>query len=128
MIEDGDRRRDATANFRGLATGYKIRVVLKSALTPPVWPVPPPPDDDDDDAPGPVVTITPTTCEVYVVETIEDSTGAFKSQRITDEVMTVAVFDPTLPTVAEPDPKTGPYGHVEIIDGIPELTWLGCPV
>jgi hypothetical protein len=80
---------------------------------------------------GDETVITPTELEVWICEIDDDyspSGGSkFRRQRVTDEVVTVAVYDPTLPETSEVENKVdGLYGHIELIDGIVELTWVGC--
>lgn len=115
-------RREQKSWQEVLETGRKLRVMLKSELTPPEEPV-----ESGDPA---VTRMTPTSVEVYICETDyetdPDGDGEFRLQIVTDEVLTVAVFDWTLPAVAEPVGKTGLYGHIELIDGMMELTWVGC--
>lgn len=112
-----DRRRETYAWQEQLARGQKLRVMLKGALAPPSIVT----------AAG-VTSITPTHVDVWVCDVDDDSSAGAPFRRIivTDVVITVAVFDPSLPTTTARSAKDGAYGHVEVIDGIPELTWVGC--
>lgn len=117
-----DRRRQQKSWQEVLDQGGKLRVMLKSALTPPAAPV---------TSGSPAVTkFKPTSVDVYVLltdfDTEPDADGPFRNQIVSDEVLTVAVYDHTLPGQTLPTGKTGAYGHVELIDGILELTWIAC--
>ncbi len=117
-----ERRRNQKSWQETLAQGGKLRCVLKDVLTPPGEP---------SVSGDPQVTrLIPTSCEVYVLMTDFETDPAddvqFRNQIVTDEVLTVAVFDKTLPSQPEAEGKTGLYCHVELIDGILELTWIGC--
>ena len=109
-----DRRRQQRSWQEVLDTGSKLRVMLKGALVTPTL-------NSLGDA-----NFQPTSVDVYVCLTNDDSADEFPPQLVTDEVIKVAVYDPSLPNVAAPTGKTGLYGHVELIDGILELTWVGC--
>ncbi len=118
-----DSRRQQKAWQEDLSEGKKIRVMLKSALTPPADPV-------SSGTPTPQTRFTPTMVEVWVCiidyDTVLADDKEFPKLIVTDEVLRVAVYDPTMPSQTEHTEKDGPYGHVEMIGGILELTWLGC--
>lgn len=115
-----DQRRQTEAWKEILAQGSKLRVMLKGALTPPAAPM---------EVDG-VTRFTPTHVDVWVCltdyDTELDDSEQFRQQIVTDQVLTVAVYDPTMPGQVAPTGKTGVYGQVELIDGILELTWIGC--
>jgi len=115
---DDDGRRYQKAAMETLAQGDKLRVMLKGQLTPPSEPT----------TVGGVTKMIPTTIDVWICISDEESGGQFPTQIVTDEVLTVAVYDPTLPSLPSNTTKVGLYGHVELIDGILELTWVGCQV
>lgn len=112
-----DRRRNRVSWQEQLARGQKLRVMLKGELAPPVIVT----------ASG-VTSISPTYVDVWVCD-VDDATAVTGFGRriiVTDTVIRVAVYDPSLPTTTARTTKDGAYGHVEVIDGIPELTWVGC--
>lgn len=118
MIEDSRRLQKSWQET--LAQGGKLRVALKGALIAPT--------DAETTGSPPVTRLKAKSVEVYVLETDYETepSGEFRDQIVTDEVLKVAVYDKTLPSQAAATGKTGLYGHVELIDGILELTWIAC--
>ena len=94
--------------------------MLKGALTHPVI--------QTVTGPPSVTSISPTTVDVWIcyIDDADNGSGRFRRIVVSDEVVTVAVFDPSLPSTASNTDKSGAYGMIEVIDGIPELTWVGC--
>jgi|DEB3_MinimDraft_2_1074329.scaffolds.fasta_scaffold130926_1 hypothetical protein len=117
---ENERRRPWTVDLQGIPEQTELRGVLKSALTPPA-------------SFGPATMV-----EVYICEPDPDGTESadgFLPLRITSESIKVAVYDPSLATVAEPsaeqldpeDPAFNPtYCRVKLMSGVWELSWVGC--
>lgn len=112
-----DRRRQQFSWKERLPTGQKLRVMVKGTITPPTIVTS-----------GGVTSITPSTVDCWVcqVDEVYTTSGRFRRIVVTDEIIHVAVFDPSLSQPVDHESKDGPYGQVEVIDGIPELTWVGC--
>lgn len=119
MRSDEDGRREQKAWQERLSQGDKLRVMLKGQLVPPADPV----------TVDGVTKMTPTTIDVWICILDEETeSGQFRKLIVTDEVITVAVYDPTLPSLPSNSTKVGLYGHIQLIDGTVELTWVGCQV
>ena len=114
-----DRRRQQKSWQENLHEGNKQRVMLKGSLSPPTI--------QTSGSPS-VTSIRPTSVDVWIceIDDADNGSGRFRRIIVTDQVVTVAVFDPSLPSTASNTDKSGAYGMIEVIDGIPELTWVGC--